>query len=318
MRWAISGGAGLPRPAPRTAARRRRPRGADARRRADRRSGRAARRGDPRRHALTRPAARLVEGADVLVHAAAALPIRGSRERSSPSTSTAPRRCSRPRRGRRPPRRVHLVDGGLRRAEGAPDLRGRAARRRRLVRRVEDRGRGGDARLRPPRARVRDRPPEDVHRPGAARRLRDPLRLDPRRPAHLRARRRARTATSSRRRGSRRRDRARGRAAGGGGRGVQRRRHGVRHGSRGPRGADRPRGVDVAADARPGAARRRSRCARSSSRVSPLAEWHYKTAHRDSFVDVSKAERLLGWAPQFSNAEALCRTTTGTWRTARR
>jgi nucleoside-diphosphate-sugar epimerase len=43
-------------------------------------------------------------------------------------------------------------------------------------------------------------------------------------------------------------------------------------------------------------------------RVSPLAEWHYKTAHRDSFVDVSKAERLLGWSPRFSNAEGLCRT----------
>src|SRR5213593_1366768 len=43
-------------------------------------------------------------------------------------------------------------------------------------------------------------------------------------------------------------------------------------------------------------------------RLSPLAEWHYKTAHRDSFVDVSKAERLLGWSPRFSNAEALYRT----------
>jgi nucleoside-diphosphate-sugar epimerase len=43
-------------------------------------------------------------------------------------------------------------------------------------------------------------------------------------------------------------------------------------------------------------------------RVSPLAEWHYKTAHRDSFVDVSRAERLLGWEPRYSNAEALCRT----------
>jgi nucleoside-diphosphate-sugar epimerase len=43
-------------------------------------------------------------------------------------------------------------------------------------------------------------------------------------------------------------------------------------------------------------------------RLSPLAEWHYKTAHRDSFVDVSKAERLLGWTPRFSNADALRRT----------
>src|SRR3954462_13039250 len=28
-------------------------------------------------------------------------------------------------------------------------------------------------------------------------------------------------------------------------------------------------------------------------RISPLAEWHYKTAHRDSFVDTSRAQRLL-------------------------
>ena len=44
------------------------------------------------------------------------------------------------------------------------------------------------------------------------------------------------------------------------------------------------------------------------ARVSPLAEWHYKTAHRDSFVDVSKAERLLGWSPRLSNGEALIET----------
>jgi len=44
------------------------------------------------------------------------------------------------------------------------------------------------------------------------------------------------------------------------------------------------------------------------ARLSPLAEWHYKTAHRDSFVDVSKAERLLGWHARLSNAEALCQT----------
>src|SRR2546426_5134088 len=42
--------------------------------------------------------------------------------------------------------------------------------------------------------------------------------------------------------------------------------------------------------------------------LSPLAEWHYKTAHRDSFVDVTKAQRLLGWHAELSNAEALCRT----------
>jgi nucleoside-diphosphate-sugar epimerase len=44
------------------------------------------------------------------------------------------------------------------------------------------------------------------------------------------------------------------------------------------------------------------------ARVSPLAEWHYKTAHKDSFVDVSKAERVLGWEPRLSNEQALIET----------
>jgi nucleoside-diphosphate-sugar epimerase len=44
------------------------------------------------------------------------------------------------------------------------------------------------------------------------------------------------------------------------------------------------------------------------ARLSPLVEWHYKTAHRDSFVDVSRAERILGWTPKLSNAEALIGT----------
>jgi nucleoside-diphosphate-sugar epimerase len=44
------------------------------------------------------------------------------------------------------------------------------------------------------------------------------------------------------------------------------------------------------------------------ARLSPLVEWHYKTAHRDSHVAVGKAERLLGWQPRFSNAEALTQT----------
>jgi nucleoside-diphosphate-sugar epimerase len=44
------------------------------------------------------------------------------------------------------------------------------------------------------------------------------------------------------------------------------------------------------------------------ARLSPLAEWHYKTAHKDSFVDVSKAQRLLGWQPRLSNGETLIET----------
>jgi nucleoside-diphosphate-sugar epimerase len=44
------------------------------------------------------------------------------------------------------------------------------------------------------------------------------------------------------------------------------------------------------------------------ARLSPLAEWHYRTAHRDSFVSIDKARRLLAWEPRLSNAETLCET----------
>jgi nucleoside-diphosphate-sugar epimerase len=41
------------------------------------------------------------------------------------------------------------------------------------------------------------------------------------------------------------------------------------------------------------------------AKLSPLVEWHYKTASRDSFVDVSKAQRLLDWTPAKSNEQTL-------------
>jgi nucleoside-diphosphate-sugar epimerase len=44
------------------------------------------------------------------------------------------------------------------------------------------------------------------------------------------------------------------------------------------------------------------------ARLSPLAEWHYRTAHRDSYVEVARARELLRWEPRFSNVEALTRT----------
>ena len=44
------------------------------------------------------------------------------------------------------------------------------------------------------------------------------------------------------------------------------------------------------------------------ARLSPLAEWHYRTAHKDSYVSIDKARRLLGWEPRLSNAETLCAT----------
>lgn len=42
--------------------------------------------------------------------------------------------------------------------------------------------------------------------------------------------------------------------------------------------------------------------------LSPLAEWHYKTAHKDSFVSIDAARQLLGWQPKLSNAQTLCST----------
>src|SRR5947208_2481322 len=43
-------------------------------------------------------------------------------------------------------------------------------------------------------------------------------------------------------------------------------------------------------------------------KVSPLAEWHYKTAHKDSFVDTSRAQQMLDWRPRLSNKDALIET----------
>lgn len=42
-------------------------------------------------------------------------------------------------------------------------------------------------------------------------------------------------------------------------------------------------------------------------KLSPLYKWVYETAATDSFVSIEKAERVLGWQPQFSNKQALVR-----------
>jgi nucleoside-diphosphate-sugar epimerase len=42
-------------------------------------------------------------------------------------------------------------------------------------------------------------------------------------------------------------------------------------------------------------------------RLSPLYKWVYETACEDSFVSIEKAERVLGWKPKYSNAQALVR-----------
>ncbi len=41
--------------------------------------------------------------------------------------------------------------------------------------------------------------------------------------------------------------------------------------------------------------------------LSPLYKWVYETVTEDSFVSTEKAERVLGWQPNFSNKQALIR-----------
>ncbi|MBN8619521.1 MAG: NAD-dependent epimerase/dehydratase family protein [Anaerolineae bacterium] len=41
--------------------------------------------------------------------------------------------------------------------------------------------------------------------------------------------------------------------------------------------------------------------------LSPLYKWVYETASKDSFVSIEKAQRVLGYAPKYSNKQALIR-----------
>lgn len=42
-------------------------------------------------------------------------------------------------------------------------------------------------------------------------------------------------------------------------------------------------------------------------KLSPLYKWVYETASKDSFVSIEKAEKVLGYAPKYSNKQALIR-----------
>lgn len=42
-------------------------------------------------------------------------------------------------------------------------------------------------------------------------------------------------------------------------------------------------------------------------KLSPLYKWVYETAFKESFVSIEKAERVLGYKPQYSNKDALIR-----------
>lgn len=42
-------------------------------------------------------------------------------------------------------------------------------------------------------------------------------------------------------------------------------------------------------------------------KLSPLYKWVYETASKDSFVSIEKAEKVLGYAPKYSNKDAMIR-----------
>jgi len=42
-------------------------------------------------------------------------------------------------------------------------------------------------------------------------------------------------------------------------------------------------------------------------KLSPLYPWIYETASTESFVSIEKAQKILGYQPQYSNREALLR-----------
>jgi 2-alkyl-3-oxoalkanoate reductase len=46
----------------------------------------------------------------------------------------------------------------------------------------------------------------------------------------------------------------------------------------------------------------------AATRLSPLSPWHYRSAGRDVVLDVGKAVRELAWRPRFSNGDALAAT----------
>lgn len=43
-------------------------------------------------------------------------------------------------------------------------------------------------------------------------------------------------------------------------------------------------------------------------KLSPIYKWIYGTADQDSFVSIDKAKKILGWQPKYSNADALIRS----------
>ncbi len=42
--------------------------------------------------------------------------------------------------------------------------------------------------------------------------------------------------------------------------------------------------------------------------LSPLSRWHYASADRDVVLDTARAKELLGWTPRFGNADTLARS----------
>ena len=143
-----------------------------------------------------------MDGVDLVVHCAAALPLYTPRGHLHRPTSTARASCWRRALAHGVERvRPHLLDRGLRHSRSPSRSRGRPAAGRRPVRRGQDRGRAGVPGV-PREGHVRADPAAQVvRRAGAARRVRAALRLGVRRPQLPDARQRRQPLPAARRRG---------------------------------------------------------------------------------------------------------------------
>jgi nucleoside-diphosphate-sugar epimerase len=54
----------------------------------------------------------------------------------------------------------------------------------------------------------------------------------------------------------------------------------------------------------------------SAARLSPLSPWHFRTADHEVVLDIGRACRALGWSPRFSSEEALTRAYDGFLQTS--
>jgi nucleoside-diphosphate-sugar epimerase len=88
---------------------------------------------------------------------------------------------------------------------------------------------------------------------------------------------------------------------------LQRRREGVQHRQERLPGSPRPGGEGTPDHSDARVAEHGGSFNASRPRLSPVYKWAYGTVSKESFVSIEKAEKVLGFAPRYSNKAALIR-----------